>query len=93
MSVHGTGQFSSTQIKCDECCSRTLRNGTAQDYHQRLAAVIVHPEPKTVLPRFPEAFTRPDGESKTDCERNAAKRLLPASRAAVPKLQLMVAYR
>ena len=90
MSVDGTGQFSSTQIKCDECCSRTLRNGTEQYYHQLLAAVIVHPEQKTVLPLFPEAITRQDGESKNDCERNAAKRLLPAIRAAFPKLQLIV---
>lgn len=90
MSVDGTGQFSSTQIKCDECCSRTLRNGTEQYYHQLLAAVIVHPAQKTVLPLFPEAITRQDGESKNDCERNAAKRLLPAIRAAFPKLQLIV---
>jgi hypothetical protein len=89
-SIDGTGQFSSTQIKCDECCSRTLRNGTVQYYHQRLAAVIVHPEQKTVLPLFPEAITRQDGESKNDCERHASKRLLPAIRAAFPKLRLIV---
>ncbi len=93
MSVDGTGQFSSTQIKCGECCSRTLRNGSEQYYHQLLAAVIVHPEQKTVLPLFPEAITRQDGESKNDCERNAAKRLLPAIRAAFPKLHLIVACR
>jgi hypothetical protein len=93
LSVDGTGQFSSTALKCSECCSRTLRNGTEQYYHQLLAAVIVHPEQKTVLPRFPEAITRQDGESKNDCERNAAKRLLPAIRAAFPKLPLIVAYR
>ena len=90
MSVDGTGQFSSTQIQCDDCCSRVLRNGTVQYYHQLLAAVIVHPEQKTVLPLFPEAITRQDGETKNDCERNAAKRLLPALRANFPKLRLIV---
>jgi hypothetical protein len=90
MSVDGTGQFSSTQIKCDDCCSRVLRNGTVQYYHQLLAAVIVHPEQQTVLPLFPEAITRQDGESKNDGERNAAKRLLPALRANFPKLRLIV---
>jgi len=90
MSVDGTGQFSSTTIKCDECCSRVLRNGKEQYYHQLLAAVIVHPELKTVLPLFPEAITRQDGENKNDCERNAAKRLLPAIRKVFPKLQLIV---
>jgi hypothetical protein len=90
MSVDGTGQFSSTAIKCEECCSRTLRNGTEQYYHQLLAAVIVHPEQKMVLPLFPEAITRQDGENKNDCERNAAKRLLPAIRVAFPKLPFIV---
>jgi hypothetical protein len=77
-------------IKCDECCSRVLRDGTEQFYHQLLAAVIVHPELKMVLPRFPEAITRQEGETKNDCERNAAKRLLPAIRTAFPKLKLIV---
>jgi len=67
-----------------------LRKGTAQDSHPRLAAVIVHPELKTVWPRFPEAISRPKSENKTDGERHAATRLLPAIRAAVPKLQLIV---
>lgn len=84
ISVDGTGQFSSTAIKGDECCGRVLRNGTTQDYPQLLAAVLVHPELKTVLPLFPAALTRQDGESKNDCERNAAKRLLPAIRATFP---------
>ncbi len=43
-----------------------------------------------VLPLFPEAITRQDGETKNDCERNAAKRLLPAIREAFPKLQIIV---
>jgi hypothetical protein len=90
MSVDGTGQFSSTAIKCDECCRRTLRNGKEQYYHQLLAAVIVYPELKRVLPLFPEAITHQDGENQNDCERNAAKRLLPAIRAAFPKLQRIV---
>jgi hypothetical protein len=90
MSVDGTGQFSSTQIKGDDCGSRVLRNGTVPYYHQFLAAVIVHPDQKTVLPRFPEALTRQDGETKNDGERHAAKRLLPAPRANFPKLHLFV---
>jgi hypothetical protein len=90
MSVDGTGQFSSTAIKCDECCHRVLRNGTEQYYHQLLVAVIVHPELKMVLPLFPEAITRQDGETKTDGERNAATRLLPAIRTAFPKFQIIV---
>jgi hypothetical protein len=37
-------------------------------YHQLLAAVLVHPQLKTVLPLMPEAITGQDGERKNDCE-------------------------
>jgi hypothetical protein len=39
---------------------------------------------------LPFAITRQDGETKNDCERNAAKRLLPAIRVAFPKLKFIV---
>ncbi len=90
MSVDATGLFSSTDICCHECYSRHLRNGSTQYYHQLLAAAIVHPDKSNVLPLFPEAITRQDGETKNDCESNAAKRLLPAMRNAFPKLKLIV---
>jgi hypothetical protein len=90
VSVDGTGQFSSSEIQCPECGSRKLRNGTVQNYHQLLAAAIVHPAKSTVLPFFPEAITRQDGEAKNDCERNAAKRLIPSLRKAFPKLKIIL---
>ncbi|OAD19701.1 hypothetical protein THIOM_004645 [Candidatus Thiomargarita nelsonii] len=90
MSMDATGQFSSSNISCQECCSRHLRNGSTQYYHQLLAAAIVHPEKSNVLPLFPEAITRQDGETKNDCETNAAKRLLPAIRKAFPKLKFII---
>jgi len=64
MSVDATGQFSSSNIRCQECCNRHLRNGSTQDYHQLLAAAIVHPEKSNVLPLFPEAITRIEGRTK-----------------------------
>ena len=90
ISVDGTGQFSSSEIKCPECCSRKLRNGTTQNYHQLLAAAIVHPAQATVLPLFPEAIIHQDGEAKNDCERHAAKRLIPSLRSAFPKLKIIL---
>jgi hypothetical protein len=90
ISIDGTGQFSSSEIKCPECCGRKLRNGVEQNYHQLLAAAIVHPARATVLPLFPEAITRQDGETKNDCERNAAKRLIPSLRQAFPKLRMIL---
>ncbi len=40
--------------------------------------MIVHPYQKTVLPLDFEPIVKSDGDTKNDCERNAAKRLLPA---------------
>ena len=50
--------------------------GKKEFYHQILAAVMVHPKLKTVLPVAFEPITKRDGDNKNDCERNAAKRLL-----------------
>jgi hypothetical protein len=90
VSIDGTGQFASNHVNCKDCLCRNLRNGKKQYYHQLLGAVIVHPDKPNVLPLFPEAITRQDGENKNDCERNASKRLLPAIREAFPKLKIIV---
>ena len=90
VNIDGTGQFASSNVSCKDCCSRYLRNGEKQYYHQLLGAVIVHPSKSNVLPLFPEAITRQDGESKNDCERNASKRLLATIREDFPKLKMIV---
>jgi hypothetical protein len=89
LSIDGTGQYASSAVSCPECCEKTTR-GQRQYYHQLLGAVLVHPGLKTVLPLMPEAITSRDGESKNDCERNAAKRLLTVLREEFPKLNLIV---
>jgi hypothetical protein len=90
VSVDGTGQFSSSQVHCPECCVRHHRNGEVGYYHQLLGAVIVHPDQAQVLPLFPEAITHQDGATKNDCESNASKRLLPELRKAFPTWPLRV---
>jgi len=90
VSVDGTGQFSSNNVSCEDCCTRNLRNGEKKYYHQLLGAVIVHPDKSNVLPLFPEAITRQDGENKNDCERNASKRLLPAEQKDFSKLKIII---
>lgn len=75
LSIDGTGHYASSTVSCPECCEKTTGGKTCY-YHQLLAAVIVHPQLKTVLPLMPEAITRQDGKTKNDCERNATKRLL-----------------
>ncbi len=90
LSVDGTGQYASGAISCAECCVKNRGQQNESYYHQLLAAVLVHPQLKTVLPLMPEAITRQDGMTKNDCERNASKRLLRALREDFPKLKLIV---
>jgi hypothetical protein len=90
VSIDGTGQFASSSIRCPQCCQRHHRNGSIGYYHQLLAAVIVHPDQKQVLPLFPEAITHQDGESKNDCELNASKRLVKQLREAFPNWPIRV---
>lgn len=68
LSVDGTGHYASSAISCPECCVKNKGQANERYYHQLLAAVIVHPELKTVLPLMPEAITRQDGATKNDCE-------------------------
>lgn len=58
--------------------------------HQMLGAVIVHPDLKEVIPLAPEPIQKQDGATKNDCERNAAKRLLPKIRRQHPHLKFIV---
>lgn len=90
VSVDGTGFFSSTTIHCDHCCVKKDRAGEETYYHQLLGAVIVHPDHREVFPLAPEPITRQDGDTKNDCERNAAKRLLADLRREHPHLPLIV---
>ena len=90
VSIDGTGEFSSSAIHCAECCERHSRTGAVSYYHQLLAAVLVHPDRKAVLPLFPEAITRQDGRNKNDCELNASRRLLTQLRQALPDTPLRV---
>lgn len=90
LSIDGTGHFASSSLHCDECCSKTSRNGHQLYYHQLLGAALVHPQQRCVIPFAPEAIIKGDGQNKNDCERNAAKRLLPRLRRHHPHLKLIV---
>jgi hypothetical protein len=90
ISLDGTGCFSSHEVHCDSCCVKEHRDGTKTYYHQMLAAVLVHPDEKTVLPLAPESILKQDGAKKNDCERVAAKRLLEQLRREHPHLKIIV---
>ena len=59
-------------------------------YHNMFCAAIVHPDKKMVLPLAPEPIMKSDGNSKNDCERNAAKRLYTDARREHPKMNFIV---
>ncbi|MDF1518583.1 MAG: transposase [Lutibacter sp.] len=90
MSVDGTGQFSSKNVHCKNCCEKHHQDGTITYYHQMLGASIVHPDERVVIPLAPEAIVNGDGDTKNDCERNASKRLLKDFRREHPHLKVIV---
>lgn len=75
VSVDGVEHFSSNEIHCEHCTTRTLRNGTISYQHSGLAAIMLHPAHKEVFTLDFEPILNQDGAKKNDCERNAAKRL------------------
>ena len=55
-----------------------------------LGTVLIHPEHKEVIPLAPEPIVKGDGDTKNDCERNAAKRWLSDLRKEHPKLKILI---
>jgi hypothetical protein len=90
LALDGTGYFSSTQIHCASCLEQHPRNGIVTYSHQLLGAALIHPDKREVIPLRPEPIVKPDGASKNDCERNAAKRFLTKFRQDHPHLQVIV---
>jgi hypothetical protein len=90
LSLDGTEYFSSDVIHCDSCLQRKRKDGRVTYYHQMLSAALVHPEHREVIPLMPEPIIKQDGQTKNDCERNAAKRFLQAFRQDHPHLRVIV---
>jgi hypothetical protein len=91
LSLDGTGHFSSKKIHCDSCLEKVnKKTGEVTYYHQMLGAAIVHPDAKVVIPFAPEPIIKQDGDTKNDCERNAAKRFFEKLRQDYPDLPLIV---
>ena len=85
VSLDGSGYYSSNTIHCANCLERkNSKTGEITYHHQMLAGAIVHPDKETVIPLAPEPIIKQDGETKNDCERNAAKRFMAQLRADYP---------
>ena len=91
LSMDGSGYYSSKKVHCEHCLQRTnSKTGEITYHHQMLAAALVHPDLKQVIPLAPEAIIKQDGDNKNDCERNAGKRLLEKIRDEHPHKKLIV---
>ncbi|MDQ5771073.1 ISNCY family transposase, partial [Thiothrix subterranea] len=56
--------------------TKTHHNGTVTYSHQVLTPILTAPDKPQVIPLPPEFISRQDGQTKQDCEINAAKRWL-----------------
>jgi hypothetical protein len=90
LALDGTGYFSSNKIHCPSCMEKTSQTGEVTYYHQMLGAALVHPDLKEVIPLCPEPIIKQDGQTKNDCERNAARRFLEKFREDHPHLPVIV---
>jgi hypothetical protein len=90
LALDGTGEFSSSNVCCPQCCKKEHKDGSVTYYHQMLGACIVHPEQSNVIPLCPEIIQNGDGAAKNDCERNAAKRFIKHLRREHPHLKVIL---
>ena len=91
VSLDGTGYFSSKKIHCSSCLQKVnKRTGEVTYHHQLMGGVIIHPNRREVIPLMPEPIIKQDGETKNDCERNAAKRFLTQLKQDYPHLSFTI---
>jgi Transposase DDE domain len=90
--IDGTEHYCTctSDAPCEQCLTKVHRNKKGEVtkttyHHQALGCVMAHPEHKEVFPIVSEAIVKQDGETKNDCELNAAKRLMPLIREALPQ--------
>lgn len=90
LAIDATGYFCSTSVSCPACLVKNSKSGKVEYSHQMVAAVLVHPDSKIVIPVAVEPIMQQDGTNKNDCERNAVRRLLKLVRKLHPKLKCIV---
>jgi hypothetical protein len=88
--LDGSEIFNSENVHCMNCCEKHHKDGRITYHHQILGAVIAHPDHRQVIPLCPEPIIKQDGETKNDCERNAAYRFLHDLKREHPRLQLTI---
>ena len=89
-SIDGTQFFSSETVHCSNCLKTEHKNGSITYSHKVLQAAIMNPNMHQVIPLMPEEICNSDGDTKQDCEINAAKRLIPKIRKNHPQLGIII---
>ena len=64
MALDGTEYFSSSQIHCPQCSTRSLKSGETHYFHSVVTPVIVCPGQVHVIPLDPEFIVPQDGYDK-----------------------------
>ena len=91
VSLDGTEFYRSDKVGSPACMTRVnKKTGKTTYYMQMLGAVIVHPDRREVIPLAPEIIRNSDGDTKNDCERNAARRCVRKLREDHPNLPLII---
>jgi len=93
VAVDGTGIFRSEKIKCCNCLVFERvdadHKSTVTFGHNMLAASLVAPGLKQVIPFCPEAIVTQDGKTKNDSEITAFKRFIKDFKKDHPKLKIV----
>lgn len=74
VSVDGVQHQCSHKVKCPYCLKRQHKNGTVSYSHAMLSGALVCPKRRHVFVVDNEPILKQDGQTKNDCEHNAAKR-------------------
>jgi len=93
--IDGSQFFSSKDVHCEQCLVKEHKDEVKKDVvktysHQVLQGGIVHPDKSQVIPFMPEQICNSDGDTKQDCEMNAAKRFVTKLRTEHPHLGLIM---
>ena len=78
VALDGTEYFSSQKVCCEQCSTRTHKDGSVTYFHSAILPVLVAPGKEQVIALAPEFITPQDGNEKQDCEQVAAKRWVMA---------------
>jgi hypothetical protein len=90
VALDGTQYFHSTKLECPSCLVKTDHRGQTHYSHGVVAATLVKAGSHKVLPLDVEQVQNSDGQSKQDCELNAAKRLVKRLRREHRQMEIII---